>query len=296
MWNNALSRLPDNYSREGQVNNKKLHQVVYAEYEEIKNVFEDIKASRDIDQAYGKTLDLIGGNVQQPRGVGEDDELYRLMIKTKIIANLSQGDIETINEIGKAVLGDSFVSVKETWSDPAYNCEPAGLVFTLKSRARIIPSTIERAVAGGVGTYWILILHEEGIYTTTAAFMGEKTTIRPKIKTNLTGKANIHQATAITSTDRAVLRPLIKTNISSKADLRYSAMLASTDEITLRPRIKTKLPDMIQSSIGSTMASTERVVIYPHIANKLNTQVNACIASNATGTEKTIIHPRKEVF
>ena len=265
MWNNVLSRLPDNYSREGQINNKKLHQVIYAEYEEIKNVFKDIKTSRDIDQAYGKTLELIGGNVQQPRVVGENDELYRLMIKTKIIANLSQGDIETINEIGKAVLGDSFVSVRETWNDPAYNREPAGLVFTLQSRARIIPNTIERAVAGGVGTYWVLILHEEGVYATATALMSEQTTIKPKIKTNLSSRANLH----------------------------YSTILTSTDKITLRPYIKTKLEGEARSYSASTISSSDSTALYPHISSSIEVQSNIRTAMSKNETETITIYPKE---
>ena len=159
MWNKVFNRLPDNYSREGQVNNEKLHKVIYGELEEIKKVFEDIKFSYDIDNATGKTLDLIGGNVLQCRSTGEDDELYRLMIKTKIIANLSQGDIETINEVATVLLGENYVGVRETWGMYEYDNEPAGLVIELRPKSKHLPlESIDRVIAGGVRLHLIASL------------------------------------------------------------------------------------------------------------------------------------------
>ena len=110
MWNKVFDRLPSNYSQEGQINNEKLHKVIYGEIEEIKNVFKDIKTYQNIDKAFGKTLDLIGGNVLEYRAT-DDDELYRQYIKTKIIANLSQGDIETINQVASFLLKEEYQSI-----------------------------------------------------------------------------------------------------------------------------------------------------------------------------------------
>ncbi len=183
MWNKVFNRLPDNYSREGQINNAKLHQIIYREYEEIRNVFEDIRLSHDIDNAKGKTLDYIGKNVLQYRGIEEDDELYRLMIKTKIIANLSQGDIETINEVATVLLGDSYVGIKETWSLDEYNYEPAGLVIDLKPKFKQLPiDSIKRTIAGGVGVKWSLTFSQDGqdeIYLATVTLTSEETTVYP---------------------------------------------------------------------------------------------------------------------
>lgn len=156
MWNKVFNRLPDNYSREGQVNNEKLHKVIYGEIEEIKKVFEDIKISRDMDNAKGRNLDNIGKNVLEYRST-DNDELYRQLIKTKIIANLSQGEIETINEVAKVLVGNGFAGIKETWNDPNYDFEPAGLVIKLKSHDMLIPyDAIERVTAGGVRATWEL--------------------------------------------------------------------------------------------------------------------------------------------
>lgn len=168
MWNKVFNRLPDNYSREGQVNNVKLHKIVYEELEEIKKAFEDIKFNHDIDNATGKTLDLIGGNVLQYRGIGEDDELYRLMIKTKVIANLSQGDIETINEVATVLLGENYVGVRETWGMYEYDNEPAGLVIELRPKSKHLPlESIDRVIAGGVGLHLTANLDSSGLQLQT---------------------------------------------------------------------------------------------------------------------------------
>ena len=74
MYKRVFDRLPDNYSKRGQVNNKVLHKIVYSEVEELFEVFNAIKLFRNIDNAYGKTLDYIGSNVQQLR------TLTRMMI------------------------------------------------------------------------------------------------------------------------------------------------------------------------------------------------------------------------
>ena len=198
MWNKVFNRLPDNYSREGQVNNEKLHKVIYGELEEIKKVFEDIKFSHDIDNATGKTLDLIGKNVLEYRGVGFDDELYRQYIKTKIIANLSQGDIETINEVARVLIGDSFQGIKETWNLERYNNEPAGLVLTMKNQAKILQTNaIDRAVAGGVGIKYVLELIQEGseIYVGTVFASGENITVYPYSPKDIESSGKIYIAT-----------------------------------------------------------------------------------------------------
>ncbi len=197
MWNKVFNRLPDNYSREGQVNNEKLHKVIYGEIEEVKKVFEDIKSSQDIDSAVGKTLDNIGKNVLEYRNT-DDDEWYRQLIKTKIIANLSQGDIETINEVARVLIGDSFQGIKETWNLERYNNEPAGLVLTMKNQAKILmTNAIDRAVAGGVGIKYVLELIQEGseINIATVIVSGENITVYPYSPKDIESSGKIYIAT-----------------------------------------------------------------------------------------------------
>ncbi|WP_434419103.1 hypothetical protein [Tissierella praeacuta] len=200
MWNKVFNRLPDSYSREGQVNNEKLHKVLYGELEEVKKVFEDIKVNRDMDNAKGRNLDYIGKNVLEYR-ITSDDELYRQLIKTKIIANLSQGDIETINEVARVLIGDAFQGVKETWNLSQYNNEPAGLVLTMKNQVKLLQTNaIDRAVAGGVGIKYLLELMQDktvdsDIYIATVFVSGEEITVYPYSPKELSSKGNIYIAT-----------------------------------------------------------------------------------------------------
>lgn len=157
MFNKLITRLPDNYKKNKSSNIGKLYQIYSRELEQIKKVFKDIKDSRDIDKATNKTLDKIGKNVLELRGT-DDDDLYRQMIKTKIIANLSQGDIETINEVAKILVGSSYAGVEETWNNSTFDNEVAGLVMKLREYNPDTPfEAFERVRAGGVKLFWELL-------------------------------------------------------------------------------------------------------------------------------------------
>ena len=171
-----------------------LHKIVYEEMEELFEVFNDIKFFRNIDNAFGKTLDFIGSNVQQLRGVNQDDEQYRLLIKIKIIANLSKGDIETINSVATALIGDSFKGIKEAWNLSEYDNEPAALVLLMENQAVLLEaSTIDQAIAGGVGIRYILELvqPEPTFYVIASLLAGEDTTIYPYHPKDLESKGHI---------------------------------------------------------------------------------------------------------
>ena len=156
MWDKVFSRLPSNYSEEGQINNKKLHKVIYGEIEEVKKAFEDIRASQDIDNAIGKTLDLIGSNVLEYRETDNDD-LFRDFIKLKIISNLSQGDIETINKVASFLLKDKYIETEETWKNALYN-DLAGIVIKMYPNYPYIPLALNRVKAGGVRLFFETIM------------------------------------------------------------------------------------------------------------------------------------------
>lgn len=193
MYKNIFNRMPSNYSQEGQINNEKFHKVVYGELEEIKQVFKDIKTYQDLDKAIGKTLDNIGKNVLELRDT-EDDELYRLFIKTKIMANLSKGDIETINQVATVLLGEGFRGVTETWNQPQYNNEVAGLALKMRNQFKELPfNAIDRTIAGGVGLKWILELKQDSseIFIASVIVSGEEITVYPYSVTEITSKGDI---------------------------------------------------------------------------------------------------------
>jgi hypothetical protein len=67
----------------------------------LEDVFWDILQKRDIDQASGAQLDVLGKIVGQPR-VGATDAVYRLHLRARIRINISNG--ETVDVIAVAQL------------------------------------------------------------------------------------------------------------------------------------------------------------------------------------------------
>ena len=96
--------------------------------QENENLLEKIRDWRDIDQAEGVTLDYIGRNIGQDRD-GFDDNLFRVMIKARIIRNNSDGSIPTIIRFISFILGieKRHILVKEKWLDG----DPVGLYIEL---------------------------------------------------------------------------------------------------------------------------------------------------------------------
>lgn len=181
MFNTLIDRLPSNYSKSKDSVNGKLYQIYASELSQIKEVFNTIKLYQDMDVSAGKALDRIGRNVLQLRDT-DDDDLYRLLIKTKIIANLSKGDIETINEVCRVLLGKGFAGVQESWGSSRYQNEPAGLILKIMNQAKNLPfQAIDRIIAGGVDLSWVLEYKQSAadIYIASAIISGEETTVYP---------------------------------------------------------------------------------------------------------------------
>ncbi|WP_018250308.1 hypothetical protein [Orenia marismortui] len=77
--------------------------LVTEQIDEIYVVKDKIKDSRNIETAFGETLDKIGEAVQQERG-SLGDPTYRLLIKSKVARNRSTGDINTILTVMESML------------------------------------------------------------------------------------------------------------------------------------------------------------------------------------------------
>lgn len=114
---------------------------------------------RDIDKAQGPALDLIGENINQKRGVATD-EVYRVLLKSKIARNLSDGTINTIiNVIATALSTDKKnINIVEGWTDET-NPEQASIKLMEMpleaiNKAGLDPANfvriIQKTVAGGV--------------------------------------------------------------------------------------------------------------------------------------------------
>jgi hypothetical protein len=112
----SLKRAPHTYSKDKESLWGKLIGIFTPEIDLIKSVFTQIKSSKDIDLATGKTLDKIGGNVDQGRGK-TSDQIYRSLIKIKIARNICEGTIDKLIEVIAVSMGIEFseVGITEEW-------------------------------------------------------------------------------------------------------------------------------------------------------------------------------------
>lgn len=122
-----LSRLTDNYNKDENSNVAKVIKLIADELEELTESTKRVRDWRDIDQAEGATLDRLGYNVQQFRGLAGDD-IYRVLIKSRIARNRSDGSINTIIRVLSLALDSdpSEIRIVETYDDP-FEPEPAGI-------------------------------------------------------------------------------------------------------------------------------------------------------------------------
>lgn len=122
-----LRKLTDAYNKNPYSNMGKLIGVLVSEFEELQGVFEKIESWRSIDRAQGQALDDIGVDINQYRGTA-NDEIYRILLKSKTARDLSTGDTNTIIDVLSMAIGadKSEIGITETWMD-ADNPEPAGI-------------------------------------------------------------------------------------------------------------------------------------------------------------------------
>lgn len=114
--------------------------------QELYDLFQQIDLYRDIDNSVEYALDIIGDIVGELRQ-GRNDVDYKVALRGRIISNRSTGDIETINNFSRTLLGDYFVGVFESPTPMnlklRYTFNPLGDKNTLIN-------LVKKAVAAGV--------------------------------------------------------------------------------------------------------------------------------------------------
>ncbi len=137
----------------------KLIGILYAQMDELNTSLEKVREWRDIDKAQGSTLDRIGQNVIQPRGAATD-EVYRVLLKSKIARNLSKTDINTIIRVLALALDCDYkdIRIQEKFSD-LNDPEPASLSLIRMPMKRLnevgmspsqFAKIIQKTVAAGI--------------------------------------------------------------------------------------------------------------------------------------------------
>lgn len=113
-----------------------------------------LKLWDDIDNARGSVLDRYGANFGVARG-GADDTFYRLLIKIKMIALLSGGDIDTIISAAASLFNVdvSEIEVQELFPAKIWiYVDEAVLDYERLEAAPLIAELMKRIAAAGVGT------------------------------------------------------------------------------------------------------------------------------------------------
>lgn len=130
VFNDLFRKLTDAYTKNPDSNIGKLVVILSEQIDEVRGTLNKIEEWRDIDKAQGTTLDLIGENVGQTRGLATD-EIMRILIRARVARNLSDG---TFNGIIKALAvtlntTSDRIKIKELYDD-IDDPEPAAIAIT----------------------------------------------------------------------------------------------------------------------------------------------------------------------
>lgn len=151
-----LNRLPSHFNKEPESNNYKAFQLIARQIEDSEDLYASIQRFWDVDQAEGVGLDRLGKEEGLSRG-GYDEETYRKLIKIQFIVNMSEGDLDSINTIFQAYMGDAFLGIEEGWD---IHDEPASLFINIKpSNIKFPKELAQRIKATGVRLQVVLELY-----------------------------------------------------------------------------------------------------------------------------------------
>lgn len=122
---NHAQNLPDSYKKTTDSNNYKILEIERIATNNVRETLQEISNSRDLDKAKGKTLDLYGEMVGQARGLATDEQ-YLLLIKSRLMRNLSNGSYESI-----------INSLCAT-----FNCDPSEISIVEKDEPCVVQSIV----------------------------------------------------------------------------------------------------------------------------------------------------------
>jgi hypothetical protein len=193
-FEDMLSRLTDRYRKDPESNIGKIIKIITDEFDLIKETFERIEEWEDIEKAEGAVLDDIGKDIGQPRGAATD-EIYRILLRSKMARNLSDGTIDTIIRVLSIALNTDpkEIRIQELCEDPV-NPEPAAIKLIQIPLRRLnevgmsekqFVQIVKKTVAAGVrvasiemtGTFSFSSHPTESEYSDTAGFADENGTV-----------------------------------------------------------------------------------------------------------------------
>jgi hypothetical protein len=117
--NDVLGKLSDHFKKNPDSNLGKVFTVFSEQLKDIEVTNTTIREWKSIDNAKGYGLDVIGKELNQPRGIATD-EIYRVLLKSKNARNRSNGDINTMIRVLALALNTEYenILIREQWNDP----------------------------------------------------------------------------------------------------------------------------------------------------------------------------------
>ncbi len=136
----------------------KLFSIFAYGFDMVREHIEKIRLWDNLDYAQGKVLDRYGANFGVTRD-GTSDAFYRLLIKVKMISQLSGGDIDTVINAVATMYSIDPLQVKFEEIFPAkirVTIQAADLGKEQLDAIDIISKLIKRIIAAGVGFYTMI--------------------------------------------------------------------------------------------------------------------------------------------
>ena len=207
--------------------NIKIYFSVFAElFDELVQVFIQIQQSRDIDQSELYGLDILGDIVGELRN-GSADTKYLENLRTKIRRNRSNGDIETLNDFARSILGDDFIGFNETEESGTLQLQYS---FPRKSIMVQDPLVfIEKIKALGVKLESVLNFYSNlNTYSGLASHQNNHTAINPQILTDNSTNLNTYYGLANHQFRHTVIKSQVETATSTILNNYYGTAVRQT--------------------------------------------------------------------
>ena len=130
VFTNLFRKLTDAYTKNPNSNVGKLIVIMSEGIDDLNDTLKTVEAWRDINQAQGTTLDLIGENVGQERGQA-NDEIMRILIRARVARNLSDGTFDGVIKALAVTLNTTSENIKiQELYDDIDAPEPAAIAIT----------------------------------------------------------------------------------------------------------------------------------------------------------------------
>ncbi|USK71773.1 hypothetical protein [Peribacillus asahii] len=150
MLKEMLNKLTDALAKSETSTIGKIFIVFNQQYEDIKGTLKTMEEWIDVDKAQGKELDEIGADINQRRGLA-NDEVYRMMIRSKRARASSDGTYNAIIDTMAKTLNCkptelSFKSVIENGGDEPLALVVENIPIKVISDAQLTPSQLVQLI------------------------------------------------------------------------------------------------------------------------------------------------------